>query len=199
MDEPDAANAEPVVEPPGKTDDELDDDDADEHAPLDATYLKDNTPTKRSSRSAVWSDIKRLTGGHPMLAKGYTHVCVCRRKDGGVCNSFIKLSRKSGGDKAAWCTTKANDHLRKEVFDHVDTPAVLAAQGRAAAAHDKKVQQQFETGVASAAAGSAASATAKVKGFVMTPAMKALSSQARWYVSISTYVRVGRLTRSSPS
>ena len=43
----------------------------------------------------MWDVIKRLTGDHPKLQEGFTHVCVCELKDGLVCNTFMKLTRKA--------------------------------------------------------------------------------------------------------
>ena len=56
---------------------EEDDGDVDPHEPLQKKYYRENSPGKRAARSDVWKFVKRLTGGHPMLAEGYTHVCLC--------------------------------------------------------------------------------------------------------------------------
>ena len=35
-----------------------------------------NSPTKITSKSDVWKQVERLKPGHPMLAKGFTHICI---------------------------------------------------------------------------------------------------------------------------
>ena len=115
-----AVEVEVHVYRPGDTDDE-DDEEVDEHTALDSKFTRKNTPTKRAQSSVVWSEIKRLTGGHPKLGEGYTHVCVCKLQQGGFCNTFLRLTRKKKGDSTSpWCTTKANDHLRNESFEHAE-------------------------------------------------------------------------------
>ena len=70
----------------------------------------------------MWKVVKRLTGGHPMLAEGYTHVCMCTIDDPeGFCNTFLKLSRQIPKDpKSAWVSSPAVIHVRD---NHPDSSA----------------------------------------------------------------------------
>ena len=89
--EPPAEREEDVSNAPGGTDDEGDAEEVDEHA----QYISENSPTKRKPRSDVWSVIKRLTGEHPQLEKGYTHICQVPLKSdpSKFCNQLLKLTR----------------------------------------------------------------------------------------------------------
>ena len=65
--EPPAVREGDVSDAPGGTDDEGDAEEVDEHAPLDTTYISENSPTKRKARSNVWntSRIARRTSRCP--------------------------------------------------------------------------------------------------------------------------------------
>lgn len=64
-----------------------------------------NSPTKYKSNSDVWIKIKRLLPGHPMVEKGFTHVCIEVN-----CGKFLRLTKPKG--KGYWTNTKAREHLK---------------------------------------------------------------------------------------
>ena len=93
----------------------------DQHAKTPLEYLGENSPTKRSSTSGVWKDVKRLRGDHPENATGcFTHICVARTADSEdgtprFCNKLMKLHKnKPKNGQASWLTTKAVAHMKDD-------------------------------------------------------------------------------------
>ena len=93
----------------------------DQHAKTPLEYLGENSPTKRSSTSGVWKDVKRLRGDHPENPTGcFTHICVARTADSEdgtprFCNKLMKLHKnKPKNGQASWLTTKAVAHMKDE-------------------------------------------------------------------------------------
>jgi len=121
---------------------------AERHDPFTPSNVGPNTPGKRAPTAAIWTEkqfLRLLPGGRrsaPLIAKGFTHVCVLRRdSDGKPCNTPLKLTKnKLGG---TWLSTKALAHVRimkyrkiyreqlNEQFQHTvvrDTPPSLTEQ-----------------------------------------------------------------------
>ena len=90
---------------------------AERHDPFTPSNVGPNTPGKRAPTAAIWTEkqfLRLLPGGRrsaPLIAKGFTHVCVLRRdSDGKPCNTPLKLTKnKLGG---TWLSTKALAHVR---------------------------------------------------------------------------------------
>ena len=84
------------------------------HDAVDPRTYGLNTPTKRSSTSGAWKEIKRLKG--PAETDNATHICIIRlNKDkpnekAQYCNARIKLTKGKPGSngQASWLTTVAH-------------------------------------------------------------------------------------------
>ena len=95
----------------------------DTHAQVPANQYGLNTPTKRSSSSGVWNEVKRLRGSLNNEDKDGTHICLVELKSGGVpgappkfCNQILKLHKSKAtiqSGSQSWLTTRAAEHLAK--------------------------------------------------------------------------------------
>ena len=122
---------------------------AERHDPFTPSNVGPNTPGKRAPQ-AVWTEkqfLRLLPGGRrsaPLIAKGFTHVCVLRRdSDGKPCNTPLKLTKnKLGGTWLSTsnqrppgpplpptscvqaCTRKALAHVRNDL-EHASHPLAI--------------------------------------------------------------------------
>ena len=102
---------------------------AERHDPFTPSNVGTNTPGKRAPTAAIWTEkqfLRLLPGGRrsaPLIAKGFTHVCVLRRdSDGKPCNTPLKLTKnKLGG---TWLSTKALAHVRNDL-EHASHPLAI--------------------------------------------------------------------------
>ena len=95
---------------------------AERHDPFTPSNVGPNTPGKRAPTAAIWTEkqfLRLLPGGRrsaPLIAKGFTHVCVLRRdSDGKPCKN------KAGG---TWLSTKALGHVRTDL-EHASHPLAI--------------------------------------------------------------------------
>jgi len=185
-----AASRAPLPEENLVDDDEDDDGRDDPRAKLDKSYTRSNTPRKRQERSSVWFNVRRLCGGHPMQAKGSTHVCIAPIYDAdgevtGFCNTFMTLFRDKsvGGKPGQWKTTKPGEHLADE---HSSSKAGAAVAKRAKSADTGAEKKMFSFGAAmnDAAGGSKTMTTAApfssefFKAYSLTPTEAVVTAQA---------------------
>ena len=63
------------------------------HDPLSPHLYGNNTPTKRSTTSGVWNEVKRVKPGLNNADNDATHVCLVALGGGGFCNELLKLHR----------------------------------------------------------------------------------------------------------
>ena len=99
------------------------------HDPFTPSNVGPNTPGKRAPQAAIWTEkqfMRLLPDGRrsaPLIAKGFTHVCVLRRdSDGKPCNTPLKLTKnKLGG---TWLSTKALAHVRNDL-EHASHPLAI--------------------------------------------------------------------------
>jgi len=117
----------------------------DPHAAIKSSLLTDNTPTKRDSKSEVWTHVKRLRCKHPSTQKGNTHVCILpigSSEDGTVsyCNTFLKLHKSKS---FSWITSKVHAHFKKY---HTNTEISKISMQRDKKSLDKKINQLFQYG-----------------------------------------------------
>ena len=102
---------------------------AERHDPFTPSNVGPNTPDKRAPQAAIWTEkqfMRLLPDGRrsaPLIAKGFTHVCVLRRdSDGKPCNTPLKLTKnKLGG---TWLSTKALAHVRNDL-EHASHPLAI--------------------------------------------------------------------------
>ena len=102
---------------------------AERHDPFTPSNVGPNTPGKRAPQAAIWTEkqfMRLLPDGRrsaPLIAKGFTHVCVLRRdSDGKPCNAPLKLTKnKLGG---TWLSTKALAHVRNDL-EHASHPLAV--------------------------------------------------------------------------
>ena len=102
---------------------------AERHDPFTPSNVGPNTPGKRAPQAAIWTEkqFMRLLPDRrrsaPLIAKGFTHVCVLRRdSDGKPCNTPLKLTKnKLGG---TWLSTKALAHVRNDL-EHASHPLAI--------------------------------------------------------------------------
>ena len=143
-----------------------------------------NSPTKRSSSSEVWKEVKRIK--HTLNADNQmTHICLVKlpplaNGTPQFCNTLLKLHKTKAkpGNQPSWLTTRAIDHLREEhPTDGIAGPKYAkAAQDRANAT----MGNQMSYGMP-ASDGSQQLGANSLSGFTLTKADKALSAQAQWY------------------
>ena len=151
------------------------------HAKTPAEFLRDNSPTKRSSTSGVWKDIKRLKSRHPADLNGdKTHICTVRLPDADdgserYCNCLLKLHKnkpKNTANAPSWLTTKAADHLKAE--HPVDSQAGAAGVVRAEKKSNESIDVAFDYGMPDADGTDIDS----VSKFKLTKRDRSLSAQA---------------------
>ncbi|KAL1504104.1 hypothetical protein AB1Y20_010514 [Prymnesium parvum] len=171
--------------------DAANDDDKTDHNRIAQEYLGENTPTKRSSTSGVWKDVKRLKMQLPNNNnKNFTHVCTVAlppAEDGTprFCNQMMRLHKnkpKTVGGTPSWLSTKAGDHLR--ICHPVDSEA--GAEGVRRGAEKSKVALQ--TAMAYGMPNIEGNDIDSMAKFSLSKRERSLSAQAQWYVYSSMHI-----------
>ena len=120
----------------GHTDDEEDVNDIN-HAALPKETVRPNSPTMRPQTADIWKQVRRIAKhdvpDHAMKTE-CTHVCVYRLSDGEegdkrYCNTPLKLFRSSKGKEAAWSTSAALGHFKKNHEGSCAAPPFFSLQG----------------------------------------------------------------------
>ena len=130
----------------------------DPHAEIASDQYGHNTPTKRSSHSNVWTEVKRLKGELNNEANDGTHICLCELKERAVagapkkfCNTILKLHKRKATPQSGaqtWLTTRAADHLQRE--HPVDSPSGAIFASKARAREGDLIAQQMSFGMPTA-------------------------------------------------
>ena len=148
---------------------------------------RSNTPPprgKRAATSAVWVDVKRLDGDHPMtlVSKGWTHICtICARL-------FVLKHNSSGG---GWLSAGAGAHLKS---NHPESKFAVEAQKNSDVATSSKQSSLFaagfSAGISSGGSGGKRRSTSDnlPSSMRLSPEDKALTAQARWYVYSAQHI-----------
>ena len=125
------------------------------HAQIQANQYGHNTPTKRSSSSGVWNEIKRLRGTLNNPSGDATHVCMVELKSGAedgappkFCNALLKPHKTKATPQSGtqtWLTTRGAEHLALE--HPVDSPVGAKFAARARVREVDLMEQQMNFGM----------------------------------------------------
>ena len=160
------------------------------HDAVDPRTYGPNTPTKRTSSSGAWREIKCLKGPEP--EDKATHICIVRldkhepQDPPQFCNARLKLTRGKAGANghASWLTTKCIEHLR----DEHPMDSEMGKKYAEALAHRQSeiVGQQMEYGMI----GPDGKTKVGTGGgtFTLNKREKSLSAQAQWFVYSSMQI-----------
>ena len=166
----------------------------DPHAQLNASEYGNNTPTKRSSTSEVWTSIKRLRGTVNNTAGDGSHICLVELKKDAVpgaprkfCNTVLKLHKTRATPQSGaqtWLTTRAAEHLQCEHPE--DSPIGKKFAMRAVVREANLMEQQMGFGMPTEEG--IVVGTNMATMFRLSKKEKALSSQAQWYVYSTMHI-----------
>jgi len=161
---------------------------------VNANEYGNNTPTKRSSTSGVWTEVKRLRGTLNNAAGDGTHICMVELKQSAVsgapakfCNTVLKLHRTKATPQSGtqtWLTTRAAEHLQSE--HPKDSPIGAKFAARAMEREANLMEQQMGFGMPTEEG--IVVGTNMATMFRLSKKEKALSSQAQWYVYSTMHI-----------
>ena len=163
----------------GHTDDEEDMDDIN-HAALPKEAVRPNTPTSRPQKADIWNHVRRIAK-HDVPDRAMkidcTHVCVYPLEEGEngekrYCNTPLKLFRASKAKDAAWSTSAALGHFKK---NHEGSSAARKQQQCLLKRQARKGQAMHAS-----ASDNKLSACSKKSPYGFSENEKVLSAIARW-------------------